>query len=63
MATAAQNVVSHVKENKQTYLHPNNIITLVMWGLALGSHAILIPLFIREVVLDFKTHRSTGIFG
>ncbi len=38
--------------NKQNHNHPANITTLVLWGIALSSHAILIPLFIREVILN-----------
>jgi hypothetical protein len=52
MTAVLDKVVSHVNDNKHIYNHPANIATLVLWGIALSSHAILIPLFIREVVLN-----------
>jgi len=60
MATGLDNVVSHVNNNKHIYRHPANITTLVLWGIALSSHAILIPLFIREVILNKK---KSSLFG
>ena len=51
MATNA--VVSHFKENKHIYGDYRNIITLSLWGLALASHAILIPMLVRELYSDF----------
>ena len=48
MATTVEQIKTHFQQNKQMYLHPNNIITLVLWAIALGSHAILLPKFIRE---------------
>lgn len=62
MADTVQNGVSHLKGNKQVYTHPYNMVTLVMWVIALSSHAILIPLFVREVLLHSKG-RSTKLFG
>ncbi len=52
MAIAINNVVSHVRDNKHIYGHPYNWVTLAMWVIALGSHAFLIPLFIRQVVMN-----------
>ncbi len=60
MTTGLDNVVSHVNNNKHIYRHPANITTLVLWGIALSSHAILIPLFIREVILNKK---KSSLFG
>ena len=52
MAAVFDKVTSHVGDNKHIYGHPANITTLVLWGIALSSHAILIPLFVREVFLN-----------
>ncbi len=52
MATVLDRVTTHVNDNKHIYSHPANITTLVLWGIALGSHAVLIPLFVRQVVLN-----------
>ncbi len=60
MATVRDNVVSHVNNNKHIYRHPANITTLVLWGIALASHAILIPLFIRQVILNKD---KSSLFG
>ncbi len=60
MASALDKVISHVNDNKHIYNHPANITTLVLWGIALSSHAILIPLFIREVVLN---KQKSSLFG
>ena len=60
MAAVLDKVVSHVNGNKHIYNHPANITTLVLWGIALSSHAILIPLFIREVVLN---KQKSSLFG
>ncbi len=60
MAAALDKVVSYVNENKHIYAHPANITTLVLWGIALSSHAILIPLFIREVILN---KNKSSLFG
>ncbi len=60
MASVLDKVVSHVNDNKHIYNHPANITTLVLWGVALSSHAILIPLFIREVILS---KQKSSLFG
>ncbi|GAC1432128.1 MAG: hypothetical protein NVS9B9_29110 [Ktedonobacteraceae bacterium] len=60
MAIARDKVVSHGNDNKHTYTHLANITTLVLWGIALSSHAILIPLFIREVILNKD---KSSLFG
>ncbi|GAC1388814.1 MAG: hypothetical protein NVS4B11_04100 [Ktedonobacteraceae bacterium] len=52
MAAAHDKVTSYVNDNKHIYNHLANITTLVLWTIALGSHAILIPLFIREVIFN-----------
>ncbi len=60
MAAVLDRVTSHVNDNKHIYRHPANITTLVLWGIALSSHAVLLPLFIREVILDRK---KSSLFG
>ena len=60
MSTALNKVVSHVNDNKHIYNHPANIATLVLWAIALGSHAILIPLFVRQVLLNKD---KSSLFG
>ncbi len=62
MADTVQNVVSHGKQNKQVYTHPYNMVTVAMWVIALSSHAILIPLFVREVLMH-SNGRATKLFG
>ncbi len=57
MATALQKVSNYVNENKQVYRDPRNILTLVLWGLALGLHAFLIPRLISELYHDFKNRK------
>ncbi len=57
---ARDKVASPVNGKKHSYNHPANITTLVLWGIALSSHAILIPLFIREVILNKK---KSSLFG
>jgi len=52
MANAITNVVSYVQDNKHIYGHPYNWVTIAMWTIALGSHAVLIPLFIRQVLMN-----------
>ncbi len=47
-------VVVHVKEKKHGYGDYRNIITLSLWGIALASHAILIPKLVSELYSDFK---------
>lgn len=60
MAAVLDKVTAHVNDNKHIYSHPANITTLVLWGIALSSHAILIPLFIREVILN---KNKSSLFG
>ena len=62
MAAVFDKVNTHVKNNQYIYKHPANWVTLAMWAIALSSHAILIPLFIREVVLNKKPERDS-LFG
>jgi hypothetical protein len=57
MATALQKVSNYVNENKQAYRDPRNMVTLVLWGLALGLHAFLIPRLISELYQDFKNRK------
>ena len=60
MATVLDKVTSHVNDNKHIYGHPANITTLVLWAIALGSHAVLIPLFVRQVLLNKD---KSSLFG
>jgi len=39
MGTTLGKVRAHVSDNQHIYSHPANITTLVMWGIALSSHA------------------------
>ena len=57
MSTVLDKVTAHVQNNSHIYKHPYNWVTLAMWAIALSSHAILIPLFVRQVLLD-KHSRS-----
>jgi hypothetical protein len=57
MATTFQKVTDHVNENVHIYRDPRNMITLVLWGLALGLHAFLIPRLISELYHDFKNRK------
>jgi hypothetical protein len=49
---SANPIVSHVKENKRIYGDYRNLITLSLWGIALASHAILLPKLISEFRKD-----------
>ncbi len=60
MAAVLDKVTSHVNDNKHIYYHPANITTLVLWAIALGSHAVLIPLFVRQVILN---RDKSSLFG
>lgn len=57
MATTFEQVKTHFQQNKQAYLHSSNIITLVLWGIALGSHTILLPRLIHELYAEFSKRR------
>jgi hypothetical protein len=57
MATTFQKVTDHVNENVHIYRDPRNMVTLVLWGLALGLHAFLIPRLISELYHDFKNRK------
>lgn len=52
-----EKITDNVKEHKQDYMHSANVVTLALWALALGSHAILLPIFIRELYEDITQHR------
>jgi len=60
MAATLDKVRAYVSDNQHIYSHPANITTLVMWGIALSSHAILIPLFVREVLMNKE---KSSLFG
>jgi hypothetical protein len=58
MSSTQQNSVSHANNNSHHYSDPRSIITVVLWGAALATHAILIPRLVRELYGDFAKHRS-----
>ncbi len=58
MSQAQHNGVSHINNNSHFYDNPRSLISVILWGLALATHAILIPRLIRELYEDFKKHRS-----
>lgn len=51
-------VKDHVKNNQHIYGDKRNLVTLILWGLALASHAILLPRLIKELYDDFKQPRQ-----
>ena len=59
MATIVEKITDNLKEHKQDYMRPANVVTLTLWALALGSHVILLPIFIRELYEDTAQHRSS----
>ena len=62
MAAVLDKVNAHVRNNQHIYKHPANWVTLAMWAIALSSHAILIPLFVKEVLLNKKPEHDS-LFG
>ncbi len=42
---------------KPIYRDPRNMITLLLWSLVLASHAILIPMLVRDLYRKFVKHR------
>ncbi len=60
MSAVFNRVTSHVNDNKHIYYHPANVTTLVLWAIALSSHAVLIPLFVRQVLLNKD---KSSLFG
>lgn len=58
MSSTQQNTVSHGTNNSHYYSDPRRLITVALWVVALGTHAILIPRLVRELYGDFVKHRS-----
>jgi hypothetical protein len=58
MSSAQQNSVSHTNNNTHFYSDPRSLITVVLWCIALATHAILIPKLVREFYQDAKKRRS-----
>ncbi len=52
MATAMNQVFSHVKNNNHIYTDPRNILTLALWAGILGTHGFLIFAFGKELYHD-----------
>ena len=57
MSSAQQNSVSHTNDNSHFYSDPRSLITVVLWGIALATHAILIPRLVRELYQDVRKRR------
>jgi hypothetical protein len=57
MATTLQKITGHVNDNPHIYRDKRNMVTLVLWGLALASHAILIPRLVSELYHEFKQRK------
>jgi hypothetical protein len=58
MSQAQNNGVSHTTNNSHFYDNPRSLISVILWGLALATHAILIPKLISELYQDVKKRRS-----
>ena len=58
MSSAQQNGVSPTNNNAHFYRNPRSLITVVLWCIALATHAILIPRLIRELYQDARKRRS-----
>lgn len=58
MATAVNQVFSHVKDNSRMYTDPRNIITLALWTAILGTHGFLVFVMGKELYQDItKSHK------
>ncbi len=49
MATAVNQVFSHVKDNNHIYSDPRNIFTLALWAAILGTHGFLVFALAKEL--------------
>jgi hypothetical protein len=58
MSLAQQNGVSHTNHTSHFYNDPRSLITIILWGIALATHAILIPRLIHELYQDARKRRS-----
>ena len=58
MSPAQHNGTSHTNDTTHPNSNPRSLITVTLWCIALGTHIILIPKFIRELYQDSKKHRS-----
>ncbi len=54
MSSTQQSSVSHTNDNSHFYNNPRSLISVVLWGIALATHAILIPRLIRELYQDAR---------
>ncbi len=57
MSQAQKNGASPTSDNSHFYSDPRSLITVVLWGIALGTHAILIPRLVRELYQDIRKGR------
>lgn len=58
MSSAQQNGVSPTNDNAHFYSDPRSLITVILWSIALGTHAILIPKLVREFYQDARKRRA-----
>ena len=58
MSSAHHNGVPHTNNNAHFYSNPRSLITVTLWCIALGTHAILIPKLVREFYQDARKRRS-----
>ena len=58
MSSAQHNGVPPTTNPSHFYSNPRSLITVVLWCIALATHAILIPRLVRELYQDIKKHRT-----
>ena len=58
MSSTQQNSISHDTNNSHFYSDPRSIFTVVLWVVALSTHAILIPRLVRELYGEFAKRNS-----
>lgn len=59
MPAIFDNAVTYIRDNKHIYGDKRNIVTLTLWGVALLSHAILLPMLVRELYDNFTHKKNT----
>ncbi len=52
MATAINQVFSHVKNNNHIYTDPRNVLTLALWAGIFATHGFLIFVLAKELYQD-----------
>jgi hypothetical protein len=57
MSQAQKNGASPTSNNSHFYNNPRSLISIVLWGIALATHAILIPRLVRELYQDVRKRR------